>query len=235
MSAARFLAQARRTAHTAGEIGHLPPPSPNEGASARTGLNALQAREPGLSRPTLRHAVALGAARARSMENPRFRLWRSRPHHRHPGGSGTARMRDRPGAAGGRVWTGPAPGRSSVVHGQIPITRKEGGPPRLVTERQSRVLRRCADHYRCPRPPNSGCHRTRPRPTPRSSPISAPLPGTTPSPEDKKPASCEPSAGSCMRSFRVDVGRLEPLASSCQNHLCGPAKPALRRAKAERF
>jgi len=29
----------------------------------------------------------------------------------------------------------------------------------------------CADHYRCPwSPPNSGCHRTRPRHTPRSSP-----------------------------------------------------------------
>jgi hypothetical protein len=51
--------------------------------------------------------------------------------------------------------------------------------------------------------------------------------GTTPSSEDKNRHPVDPAAGSCMRSFRVDVGGLEPLASSLSDHLYG-CHPALR-------
>jgi hypothetical protein len=55
MSATPPQAQARHTAHSAGNTGHPLPPSPKKGASAGTGHNALTSPgTPGLSRPTLR-------------------------------------------------------------------------------------------------------------------------------------------------------------------------------------
>jgi len=41
-------------------------------------------------------------------------------------GSGLTNMRDRLRALGGRVWIDSAPGRGTVVHGQIPVTREIG-------------------------------------------------------------------------------------------------------------
>ncbi|HEX7267864.1 MAG TPA: histidine kinase [Streptosporangiaceae bacterium] len=46
--------------------------------------------------------------------------------HRAVHGSGLTNMRDRLGVVGGRVWIDSAPGRGTVVHGQIPITGEFG-------------------------------------------------------------------------------------------------------------
>ena len=40
------------------------------------------------------------------------------------------------GPVGGQVWTDSSLGRDAVVHGQIPITGKEGDPSELLTERE---------------------------------------------------------------------------------------------------
>ena len=84
---------------------------------------------------------------------------------RPAGGSGLTNMRDRLGAAGGRVWIDSSVGWGAVVHGQIPRSGKEGDPAELLTEPEIRVLRLLRGSLPLPQIrslPNSSCADTVP-------------------------------------------------------------------------
>jgi hypothetical protein len=107
------------------------------------------------------------------------------------------------GVVGGRVWIDSAPAGELWVHGQIPITRKEGGPPELLPEHELRVRRVLGGSLSLPaiaaelrQPPNTARAHTQ-----AIYPSSASPHGMTPSPKEKRPASCKPGGGSCLRSW----------------------------------